>query len=142
MSLLPRASLFDTDRFLNNFWAPVSGDAESAGSFFSPRVDISEHQGHYEISAELPGFDKKDIQVTLNEGVLTLQAESSKEEKQEQDGKLIRQERRYGKFMRSFNLGGEVNEGDISANFKDGVLLLTVPKRADTAPTARQISIN
>jgi HSP20 family protein len=142
MSLLPRANLFDTDRFLSDFWAPISGGESSSDSFFSPRVDISDHDDHYQIKAELAGIDKKDIQITLNDGVLTLQAESNKEDKEEKDGKIIRQERRQGKYMRSFNLGGDVNESDISANFKDGLLLLKIPKREEVQPAARQIDIS
>lgn len=142
MSLLPRSSFFDTDRFLNNFWAPMSGEPETAGSFFTPRVDIRDKDDHYEITAELPGVDKNDINVTLVNGILTLEAETHKEDKQEEDGKLIRHERRFGKFMRSFNLGGDVQEGDISANFKDGVLWLKAPKREEAIPTQRRIEIN
>ena len=142
MSLIPRGSLFDSDRFMHNFWAPASGEVEPTGAFFSPRVDISDKDDHYEITAELPGVSKEDIHVTLTDGVLTLEAESKQENQEEKDGKIIRQERRYGKFMRSFNLGGEVSESDISAVFKDGVLQLKAPKLKEAVPTQRRISIN
>ena len=141
MSLIPRGSFLDADRFLNDFWAPVSRESESAGSFFAPRVDISETDNHYEISAELPGIKKEDIHVTLADGVLTLEAETSQEEKEEKEGRIIRQERRYGKYLRSFNLGGDVQESDISASFKDGVLVLKAPKLKEVEPKQRRISI-
>jgi HSP20 family protein len=85
---------------------------------------------------------KDDIHLTLADGVLTLEAEARQEDKEEKDGKVIRQERRYGKLMRSFNLGSEVHDDDISADFKDGVLTLKAPKRAEPAPTTRRISVN
>jgi HSP20 family protein len=141
MSLIPRGSFLDSDRFLNDFWAPVARDSEAAGAFFAPRVDIHDNDDHYEISAELPGVDKKDIHVTLADGVLTLEAETSREDKEEKEGKVIRQERRYGKFMRSFNLGGDVQEGDITASFKDGVLVLKAPKLKEVEPRHRRIDI-
>ena len=141
MSLIPRNQLFDRDRFFDNFFAPFAGDTESAGAFLSPRVDISDKKDHFEISAELPGINKDDIHVTLKDGVLTLSAESQQEDKEEKDGKIIRQERRYGKFVRSFNLGGEVEEDNISANFKDGVLTLKAPKLSEPKVSHRRIEI-
>ncbi len=140
MSLIPRKNLFDIDNFVNDFWPAANARAQEGG-FFSPRVDIKEADGHYEITAELPGVDKKDIQVHVHDGVMTLEAESSREDKEEKDGKVIRQERRYGKFMRSFNLGGDVKESDIKAIFKDGILTLEAPKISAAAPKRRRIDI-
>ncbi len=140
MSLIPRNNIFDTDSFFNDFWPLASTHAQEA-NLFSPRVDIKEADGHYEITAELPGVDKKDIHVHVHDGVLTLEAESRREDKEEKDGKVIRQERRYGKFMRSFNLGGDVDESDIKAVFNDGVLTLEAPKMLTAAPESRRIDI-
>jgi HSP20 family protein len=142
MALIPRGSFFDSDRMFNDFFAPVSREGESRESFFAPRVDIIDKDDHYEITAELPGVDKDDIHVTLTDGVLTLEAETSSEEKEEKEGKVIRQERRYGRFMRSFNLGGDVHEEDISASFKDGVLKLKAPKLKEIPPAERRILID
>ena len=141
MSLIPRGSFLDPDRFFDDFWAPVKREGESTAAFFAPRVDVKDKSDHFEITAELPGVQKEDIHLTLSEGVLTLEAEARQEDKEEQDGKIIRQERRYGKLMRSFNLGSEVHEADISAEFRDGVLTLRAPKRAEPAPTTRRINI-
>ncbi|MDJ0879763.1 MAG: Hsp20/alpha crystallin family protein [Halieaceae bacterium] len=142
MSLIPRGSFFDSDRFLDDFWAPLRREGESPQAFFAPRVDIKDKDDHFEITAELPGVAKDDIHLTLHDGVLTLEAEARQEDKEEKDGKIIRQERRYGKIMRSFTLGNEVHEEDISADFSDGVLTLKAPKRVETAPTKRRISIS
>jgi HSP20 family protein len=139
MSLIPRNNLFDIDRFFNDSW-PQAGDSQ-AGTFFAPRVDIKEASGHYEITAELPGVDKKDIHVHVKDGILTLEAESTKEETEKKKGKIIRQERRYGKFMRSFNLGTDIKEADIKASFKDGVLTLEAPKIAEKVQERRRIEI-
>lgn len=140
MSLIPRNSLFDLDRVFDDFWAP-SGQNNTMGTFFSPRVDIRDRGDHFEITAELPGVNKEDIHVHLKDGVLTLEAESRQEDKEEKEGRVIRQERRYGKFLRSFNLGGHVSEEEIKANFKDGVLTLQAPKVREQAPERRRIEV-
>jgi HSP20 family protein len=140
MSLIPRSNLFDIDRFFGDSW-PQQYEARG-GSFFAPRVDIKEANSHYEITAELPGVAKEDIHVHVKDGVLTLEAETSKEDKEEKDGKVIRQERRYGKYMRSFNLGTDIQEEDIKASFKDGVLKLEAPKQVPKEPERRRISVD
>ena len=141
MSLTPRNRLFDLDRLFDDFWAPSAGNDNNMGTFFSPRVDIRDRDDHYEITAELPGVNKEDIHVHLKDGVLTLEAESRQEDKEEKDGRVIRQERRYGKFLRSFNLGGQVSESDIQASFRDGVLTLQAPKVKEQAPERHRIEV-
>lgn len=140
MSLIPRSNLFDIDRFFNDAWPQLAGSDTS--TFFSPRVDIEEADGHYEITAELPGVKKDDIQVHVRDGILTLEAETTQEDKEEKKGRVIRQERRYGKFMRSFNLGADVKESDIKATFNDGVLKLEAPKVAEKEPERRRIEVS
>lgn len=140
MSLMLRNNLFDIDRFFNDSW-PQLADSRASG-LFSPRVDIRDVDDHYEITAELPGVSKDDIHIHVKEGVLTLEAETSQEEEQEREGKVIRQERRYGKFMRSFSLGNDVEESDIKASFVDGVLKLQAPKLVEKAVERRRIEVN
>ena len=141
MSLVPRSRLFDIDRFFDDAWPRAAINSEM-GEFFAPKVDIKEVDDHYEISAELPGIPRENIQVHVKDGILTLEAEHSEEEKEEKEGRVIRQERRYGKFMRSFNLGGEVQEEDIKASFKDGILTLEAPKVKEKVPERRRIEIS
>ncbi|MAT50093.1 MAG: heat-shock protein Hsp20 [Porticoccaceae bacterium] len=141
MSLIPRGSFFDVDKFFDDFWSPATQRGSNVGAFFTPRVDIKEHDGHYEISAELPGVKKEDLHITLEEGILTIEAESRQESKEEKEGRVIRQERRYGKFTRSFNLGGNVSEEDISANFDNGILTITAPKVPEVTPQQRRIEV-
>lgn len=140
MSLIPRNNLFDIDRFFNDSW-PQAVESQT-GTFFAPRVDIKDVDDHYEITAELPGVARKDVHVHVKDGILTLEAESSEENKEEAEGKIIRQERRYGRYMRSFNLGSDVQEADIHASFKDGVLKLQAPKLVEKEVERRRIDIN
>jgi HSP20 family protein len=140
MSLIPRNNLFEFDRFFNDSW-PQAVESQT-GAFFAPRVDIKDVDDHYEITAELPGVAKEDIHVHVKDGILTLEAEASEENKEEEEGKIIRQERRYGRYMRSFNLGSDVQESDIQASFKDGVLKLQAPKLVDKVVERRRIDIN
>ncbi len=141
MSLIPRDSLFDLDNLFGHFFSP-SMTKELSSGFFSPRVDIKEAKDKYEIIADLPGVEKEDLSVTLENGVLTIEASTSKEDVEEKEGRVIRKERRSGKYMRSFNLGAEVHEGDIEASFKNGVLSLSVPKAEEVVPEPRQIEIH
>jgi len=139
MSLIPRSNLFDLDRFFNDSWPEAA--SSRADTFLAPRVDIQEHEDHYEIAAELPGVDKQDIHVHVKDGVLTLEAESSQDSEEKSKGRVIRQERRYGKFMRSFNLGADIHEDDIKASFKDGVLTLAAPKAVEKVVERRRIEV-
>ncbi len=136
MSLIPRHSMFDLDHL---FDAPFPFAARPAN--FAPRVDVEETDSSYEISAELPGVDKKDIHLSLQNGVLTIEAESHEESKEEKAGKVIRQERRYGKFVRSLDLGPAIKESDIKASYDNGVLKLTAPKLNMEAQQARRIEV-
>jgi len=142
MSLIPRDSLFDFDNMFENFFQPSKYWRESGEGFFSPRVDIREGKKNYILSAELPGVSKEDLTVTLENGQLTIEAVMKQEEKEEKEGRLVRQERRYGKFVRSFNLGGDVKEKDIDASFKDGILTLKVPKVEGRVPESHRIKIH
>ena len=103
------------------------------------KCDIYEKDGNYYIEADMPGIDKKDVKVDFDNGYLTISAESSSS-KDETGKDFIRQERFYGSMERKFYVG-DVNEDEISANFKDGVLKIQVPK--ETAKTTNKtIEIN
>lgn len=146
MNLIPRDSLFDTglldlDKVFDSFFVPATTKPNEA-TFMAPRVDIKDMKDHYEISAELPGVDKKNLKVQVNDGVMTIEASHEEEKIEEKEGRVIRKERRTGKFMRSFTLGADIQESDIKAAFKDGLLTLTVPKSRPHQPAARQIDIH
>jgi HSP20 family protein len=139
MSLIPRNSLFDLDNFFGGGWSPVENNKLGA---FAPRVDVKEKDKSYEITVDLPGVDKKDIHVSLNNGILSIEAETKQETKEEKDGKIIRQERRYGKFYRSFDMGNQIHEQDIIANYNNGVLTLVAPKVTQQLPSTRRIEVS
>lgn len=110
-------------------------------TFNMPATDISESDTEYSISAELPGIKKEDIEVSLHDGVLSIVA-SSKSEHEEKGDKQIRSERRYGKFVRRFTLGDNVEESSVNARFEDGVLKLAVKKTPpQEAPKPKSIPI-
>ena len=140
MSLVARNNVFELDRFFSDYRVPAA--ASQRGSFFAPRVDISELNDHYLIAAELPGVSKEDINVHVKEGILTLEAESKSESGEEVQGKMIRRERRTGKFKRTFNLGTEVSEADIKATFENGILQLRAPKLVEQPVEQRRIDIS
>lgn len=142
MKLVPK-NFFERNRLLDDFWSPVMWDEDYMEEFFAPKVDVKDCKDHYEINAELPGVKKDDIKVSLVDGVLILEAEVKKEDKEEKAGKYIRQERHYGKMMRRFNLGEDVKEEDIDAKFKDGVLKLRAPKLDEkTVAKERRIAVH
>lgn len=142
MSIIPRNSFLDLDALLDRFLAPANTQNDNKNAFFTPRIDIKDKGDKYEITAELPGVNKEDIHITLDNGVLSIEAESKQEDKEEKDGKIIRQERRYGRFVRSFTVGNGLQEKDIDASFKNGVLHLTAPKAQAAQESARRITIN
>ncbi len=96
-----------------------------------PATDITETDEAYEIAAELPGVDKKDIQVSIKDGVLTINAEREQKEEakdKKKNGRVIRAERHFGKYVRSMRLGSDINDKAIKAAFDNGVLKLSLPK--------------
>ncbi len=97
------------------------------------RVDVREDAEHIYVEAELPGLTKEDIEITLEDGVLTIAGEKKIENEEEREGYEVR-ERRYGKFSRTFELPSVVDEGKVRANLKDGVLLVTLDKREEVRP--------
>jgi len=97
----------------------------------TPCVDVIEKEGEFLIKAELPGVDKKDINITITNNILTLEANMSKEEKEEKT-EYYRQEICRGSYRRTFELPAAVKESEAKASFKNGVLELTIPKTEKT----------
>jgi HSP20 family protein len=105
-----------------------------------PAVDIVEKDKAYEITAELPGMDASNIDVKFSDGMLTIKGEKS-EEKEEKKKDYYLSERRYGSFSRSFRVPTSVDADKIDANFKNGVLKLTLPKAAGVQDNEKKIAI-
>ena len=93
------------------------------------KTDVHEHDDHYELDIDLPGFKKDEITIELNNGYLVVSAAKGLDEKDENKGRLIRQERYTGSMQRSFYVGDAVTEEEVTAKFEHGVLKLSVPKQ-------------
>jgi len=107
----------------------------------APDIDISETDDEITVSADLPGLDEKDLQVTLDNGILTIRGEKEREkEEKKRDYHLI--ERSYGEFQRSIPLPSEIDPDKIHARFKKGVLRVSIPKKAETRKSAKKIGIS
>jgi HSP20 family protein len=132
----------DMDNLFQGFFRPVSHLGLSTKNSHLPAVDIDESETNYFLMAELPGFNKEDINISFDNGLLTIKAEHNEEtEKKQKEGNIIK-ERRFGSFFRSFNFGNNIAEGDISAQYKNGVLELTIPKSSEVEDKAKKIEIN
>jgi HSP20 family protein len=131
-------SLFD-DTFLNDFFRPLAtrsnGDKVAA-------IDVHETDEAYKVNVDMPGVKKEDIQIALDNGVLTVKGETRKEDKEEKDGKLIRQERHVGQFIRQLSVGSDVDATGVKATFDNGVLAITLPKKPPEAESGVKISID
>jgi HSP20 family protein len=123
-----------------DFFGPDRAGDESKFVQWAPRVDIAENDGHYEITADLPGLKKDDIKIEIHDSVLTLRGEKKLEtEKKEKNDRVA--ERVYGRFERAFTLPENVNRDGIEAEFKDGVLTLTIPKTEEPKPTLVEVKV-
>src|SRR3989454_9475931 len=127
------------DLFKGFLVRPVSYENGRGDALPRVKVDVAEKNGAYLVSAELPGVKKEDIHVNIDGAQVTLEAEVKREKEASKDEHVLHSERVYGKLMRSFTLPQEVDESKAEAKFKDGVLELTLPKKA--AAQRKQISI-
>ena len=109
-------------------------------SEWAPSVDITEDDKEYLVKADLPEVRKDDVKVTVENGVLTITGER-KFEKEEKDKKYHRIERSYGNFLRSFTLPDAADGGKVSAEFKDGVLKVHLPKTENAKPKAVEVKV-
>ena len=116
--------------------------AEESGATLTPRINISENSKAFEVSAELPGVQKENVKVNILNGILTISAEK-KLDKEEKDKNWHRVESYYGTFERQIRLSENIKEESIVADFKNGLLRITVEKKTPTEvkSSAKQISI-
>ncbi len=130
MNIIPKK--YYLDDFFDDFLANSNSEKNAM------KCDIYEKGGDYHIEMDVPGFDKKDISINVDNGYLTITAEKQNEEKDEEKN-YIRRERSYGKYERSFYLGDLETDG-IKAEFNNGMLKLTVPKK-EVVDTKKKIEI-
>ena len=128
------ASLMD---LFDEFERSVFGENGRRTPVFS--TDIKDEGDHYLLEAELPGFQKEDIDLDVKDGVLTISAKHQ-EDSEHNSGHYVCKERRYGSFARSFNLEG-IQEEDITASYNNGILELTLPKKQAILPQSHKIAI-
>lgn len=133
-------SLFGNDHFWPRFFDPLRELGASISNFFSPSADALNKADYYEISLELPGVDEKDVDISIQNGNLTIRGEK-RSQREESDKNYFFSERRYGAFERSFRLPEDVCEDAIKASFRNGVLSLRLPKLAPKESASRKIEI-
>ncbi len=109
---------------------------------WAPTVDIEEEENKYLIKADLPGVDKKDIEVKLEDGVLSIRGEKNVERETGKGTKRHRSERFHGVFARSFTMPATVEPDKVDASYKDGVLSLVIPKSHESRPRAIDIKVH
>jgi len=128
-----------------DFWFPFfrgfDTDTEPFEGAWTPAIDVVESKNDYQIKADLPGLTKDKVDVSINDDVLTIKGEKKDEKETTEDG-VVRKERSYGSFTRSFQLPQNVDAKSIKASYKNGVLELTVPKTEESKPKQIQVSIN
>lgn len=139
MNSLRRYQSYDpVDDFFRGFLLrPL--DAAKNGDASGVRLDVQENDKSYLVHAELPGVNKQDINVDIDGAVVTISAERKQEKDVKQGERVLRTERYYGKVSRSFQLAQELEEGEVVAKYADGVLALTLPKKA--AVQAKRVTI-
>jgi HSP20 family protein len=116
------------------------GEETMTVSEWTPLVDITENEKEYLIKAELPEVKKEDVKVTVENGTLSITGER-KVEKEEKGKKYHRVERAYGSFMRSFTLPEGTTGDKVSAEFKDGVLKVHLPKSEEVKPKSIDVKV-
>jgi HSP20 family protein len=127
------------NRMFNDFFSGREEDRDEliTGSW-NPAVDVAEHDDSFVIEAELPGMNKDDIKISVANNILTIHGEK-KVEKEDKKKNYHRTERAYGSFTRTFNLPDNIKVDKVDAEFKNGVLLVTVPKSEEAKP--KQIDV-
>ena len=131
----------DFDRLFDNLFRGFDMvPFRSISKIFTPHIELSENDREIKVSAELPGLDEKDVEVSLRDNTLTITGE--KKEKKESEEKDYRmKERAYGAFRRSIPLGSEIDAKKVNAHFRKGVLTITLPKAGRDREKKKKISV-
>ena len=131
----------EMEEFEKAFFSSPFGNFFGTNALSQFRTDVTDEGDHYLLEADLPGFEKKDITLDIRDDTLTVRAErKSKVEEKDKKDKVIRMERSYGAYQRSFDISG-VDADKIKAKYTDGVLRLTLPKQERRLPEGRRLEI-
>jgi HSP20 family protein len=128
------------NRLFNESFGRAFGDEELTSRAWMPAVDIYETADNLVLKAELPGINPEDVEVRVEDNTLYLKGER-KFEKEAKEQNLHRVERSYGSFSRTFALPGSIDADKIQAEYKGGILTLTVPKREEAKPKTIKINV-
>ena len=116
----------DLDRLFDSFHTGRQRGLESGGGMWAPELEVERRGNELCIRADLPGLKPEDVEVNLDDGLLTIQGERQQEKREDRAG-MLRSERSYGRFVRSIQIPDGIDESDISATFRHGVLEITIP---------------
>ena len=128
------------DRVLDDFWSGFETRPIRRAASFTPQVNVDESDAELRLTAELPGLEDKDFEVTVNGDLLTIRGEKKYERDVEDDGRSV-VERSEGSFVRSFRFGWEVDPETMKASYKNGLLEVVVPKPEEEQPQVRTIPV-
>lgn len=128
----------DINRLFDAFMTPFEGT--EIRRTLSPKLDVAETKDKFEIKAEMPGIDEKDIDVSMDDGVLTISGEKKTEAENDDKGYWLK-ECSYGSFSRSIRLPENIADDKIVAKFDKGVLMIDVPKKEPTVTKTKKIAI-
>jgi len=134
------ASQREFDRLFREAFSPALAEGEVSTRTWAPPVDIYENGDNLVLKAELPGINPDDVEIRVEDNTLYLKGER-KFEKEVKEQSYHRVERTYGTFTRTFSLPNSVDADKVSANYKDGVLTLTMPKREEAKPKTIKINV-
>lgn len=134
---LTRLDPFGDDFFKGFMLRPIFRGLETEPQI---KLEVSEDDKAYTVKAEIPGVKKEDIHISVDGNRVSLSAEVKKEKEEKEGKKVVRSERYYGKVARSFSLDHDIDEGAAKAKYADGVLEVTLPKKAGAA--AKQITVS
>jgi HSP20 family protein len=133
-----RGSFFD--RFFNENLPVLYREFLPLSAKITPAFDVIEKENHYLVKAEVPGFTKEQIDISVSEGILTIRGER-KDEKVEEKENYYHKEISCGSFSRSVQLPGEINSGEIKASLKDGILNVEIPRVEAKKPEAVKVEV-
>jgi len=129
------------DRLFREAFTPFFGETELSTRSWAPPVDIYETENNIVLKAELPGIDPKDVEIRVEDNTLYLKGER-KHEKEVKEENYHRVERSYGSFARSFSLPNSIDADKVKAEYKDGLLTLSMPKREEAKPKTIKIDVS
>lgn len=143
MSNLSRFDPFSIEpvsEMFQGLFRPLRGISNEDAPLAQMKIDVTENDTAYQVKAELPGVDKKDIDVKIDGNVVSINAKVERNREQKEGERVIRRERYAGAVSRSFSLASDIDDATATAQYQDGVLSLTLPKK--TASEQKRLQIN